>query len=133
MVAKGYTQQEGIDYVDNTLLALASINDWSLHQLDVNNAFLHGDLDEEVYMSIPLGYSHKGETIPKPICRLHKSLYILKQASRQWYAKFSNTLLNDNFTQSATDHSLFIKKSGSTFLVLLVYLDDIIIASNDTD
>ncbi|KAL5577006.1 hypothetical protein UlMin_018705 [Ulmus minor] len=81
-------------------------------------------------MTIPPGYSPTGGTVSNAVCRLHKSLYGLKQASRQWYAKFSNTLLANNFKQSATDHSLFIKNSGNTFLALLVYVDDIIIASN---
>ncbi|KAL5540841.1 hypothetical protein UlMin_043811 [Ulmus minor] len=85
----------------------ASINGWFLYQLDVNNAFLHGDLDEGVYITIPPGYSPTGGT----------SLYGLKQASRQWYAKFSNTLLANNFKQSATDHSLFIKNSDISFSV----------------
>ncbi|KAL5551557.1 hypothetical protein UlMin_001733 [Ulmus minor] len=81
-------------------------------------------------MTIHPGYSPKRETTSNSVCRLHKSLYGLKQASRQWYVKFSNTLLDNNFKQSTTDHSLFIKKSGNTFLALLVYVDDIITASN---
>ncbi len=65
------------------------------------------------------------------MCKLHKSLYELKQTSRQWYAKFSQALLEENFRQSAIDHSLFIKKEDSLFIVLLVCVDDIIITSND--
>ncbi|KAL5552438.1 hypothetical protein UlMin_002614 [Ulmus minor] len=81
-------------------------------------------------MTIPPRYSPKRETSSNSVCRLHKSLYGLKQVLRQWYVKFSNTLLDNNFKQSAKNYSLFIKKSGNTFLALLVYVDDVIIASN---
>ena len=112
LVAKGYTQREGLDFLETfssvakivsmkVLLALIAAKQWPLHQLDINNAFLHGDLDEEVYMTLPPGFHSKGECVLAPsstssaaprVCKLVKSLYGLRQASRQWYTKLLATI-----------------------------------------
>ncbi|KAK3007278.1 hypothetical protein RJ639_015826 [Escallonia herrerae] len=111
------------------LLAIASIKKWELHQLDVNNAFLHGDLEEEVYMKIPQGFSKQGEN---RVCRLQKSLYGLRQASRNWYHKFTQSLLVVGFIQSQSDHSLFTFAHKGSFLAVLIYVDDVIVTGTDS-
>jgi hypothetical protein len=141
LVAKGYTQLEGIDYHDTfsptakmvtvrCLLALAAAQNWSLHQLDVHNAFLHDNLREEIYMSPPPGLRQQGENL---VCRLHKSLYGLKQASRQWFAKFFTAIQAAGFVQSKADYSLFTRRKGKSFTALLIYVDDILITGNDVN
>jgi hypothetical protein len=104
---------------------LTSINSWHLHQLDVNNVFLHGDLNEEVYMSVP-----QGIVSPKPnqVCKLLKFLYGMKQASRKCYEKLTSFLTDQGYKQSASDHSLFTLHIDSGFIALLVY--DVILAGN---
>jgi len=104
------------------LLALAAINKWSLIQLDVNNAFLNSDLFEKVYMDLPLRYKPQ---VPDPkqgkrlVCKLHKSIYELKQASRQWFSKFFPPLISHGFHQSKSDYSVFTKGSCASFVALL--------------
>nr|KYP70921.1 Retrovirus-related Pol polyprotein from transposon TNT 1-94 [Cajanus cajan] len=139
LVAKGYTQLEGLDFLDtfapvaklttvHLLLSLAAIHNWFLKQLDINNAFLHGDLNEEVYMHLPPGLT---TTTPGQVCKLNRSLYGLKQASRQWYARLSTFIMQQGFHHSSADHSLFLKFTNSACTALLVYVDDIVLAGND--
>ena len=136
-MAKAYTQKPGIDF-DETfspvikmptlrcILVLASHNHWPIYQLDVDNAFLHGDLHEEVYMQMPKG-------IPNPehkVCRLKKSIYGLKQASKQWFAKLVTKLQSQGFVQSKSDYSLFIKRSENQVTIVAVYVNDIVLTGN---
>ncbi|KAL4320319.1 hypothetical protein GQ457_18G003820 [Hibiscus cannabinus] len=136
LVAKCYTQQPGVDYLDTfspvakmtsikTLLAVASAKEWCLQQLDINNAFLHGYLQEEVYMQFPPGLTCSDSNV---VCKLNKSLYGLKQASRKWNERLTSALLQQGFKQASSDSSFFIKGKGSDLVVLAVYVDDIILA-----
>jgi hypothetical protein len=139
LVVLGNRQVEGIDYTETfapvvkmvtirTVLAVAAAKDWELHQMDVHNAFLHGELEEEVFMKPPPGF---GIHIPSMVCKLKKSLYGLKQAPRCWFAKLSTALKQFGFAQSRSDYSLFVLRKQKVHVVVLVYVDDLIIGGND--
>jgi len=138
LVAKVYTQLEGLDFLDTfapvaklttlcLLLALVAAYNWSLTQLDVNNAFLHGDLHEEVYIQPPPGLLLPNNSV----CKLQRCLYGLKQAGRQWYEKLSTFLILQNYTLSSADHSLFLKRHDTNITIILVYVDAIVLTGND--
>lgn len=118
LVARGFTQTYGIDYEEtfapvaklNTvcvLLSLAANLDWSLHQLDVKNAFLNGELEEEVFMKAPPGFEEM--TNGGKVCKLKKSLYGLKQSPRAWFERFTRAVKEQGYTQAQSDHTLFYK------------------------
>ncbi|KAG8479816.1 hypothetical protein CXB51_029314 [Gossypium anomalum] len=143
LVVKGYLQEVGVDFYETfspvvkpttvrVMLALAVSRGWSLRQVNVNNAFLNGDLHEEIYMTQPLGFEqHNGGGQPL-VCRLRKALYGLKQAHQAWFHKLKDFLLNTWFVASKADSSLFIRQTGTQFLYVLVYVDDIIVTGTDS-
>jgi len=140
LVAKGYTQKGGIDYKETfspvskkdslrIVLALVAHYDLELHQMDVKTAFLNGDLEEDVYMDQPEGFEIKGKD--QMVCKLKKSIYGLKQASRQWYIKFNDTITSFGFKEIIVDRCIYQKISGSKVIFLDMYVDDILLAAND--
>lgn len=107
------------------VLSLAIHNQWSIRQLDVSNAFLHGFIEEDVYMRQPLGYKHPDK--PQYVCKLKKALYGLRQAPRAWFSVFSGFLVQQGFHNSKADASLFTLKNDKSITLILIYVDDIII------
>jgi len=141
LVARGFTQQEGIDYSEtfSPVIKQATVRlvfsiviscNWKIHQLNIHNAFLNGVLTKEVYMKQPPGFVNP--TLPSHVCRLHKSLYGLKQAPRAWYTRLSDFLLSIGFLASKVDTSLFILSDGTNIFYLLVYVDDILLTGSNS-
>jgi hypothetical protein len=111
-----------------TVPSLALCKDWPIHQLDVNNAFLHGILTETVYCSQPVGFIDPDH--PDHVCRLNKSLYGLKQAPRAWYSCFASHIQSLGFIEAKADTSLFIYQHGPDTAYLLLFVDDIILTAS---
>ena len=113
-----------------TLISLAVKKGWNMYQVDVNNASLHGDLNEEVYMALPQGLAVDSSNM---VCKWKKSLYGLKQDNRQWYDKLAHSLYSKGYTHSNSDYSLFYKKNGCSLVFVAVYVDNIILTGIDID
>ena len=144
LVAQGFSQQEGVDYEDTfapvakyssirTVLAISNELNLEVHQMDVKTAFLNGDIDTDIYMKQPEGFVRDSTKV----CKLRKGIYGLKQAARLWNSKFDAYLKERDYRASEADPCIYIKsakRNGRTsFVIISVYVDDVILASNDLD
>ncbi|GKB57971.1 retrovirus-related pol polyprotein from transposon TNT 1-94 [Tanacetum coccineum] len=141
LVVKGFQQKQGVDYNEifspvvkmttiRLVLSIVAAENLHLEQLDVKTAFLHGDLDEDIYMTQPEGFQSAGKE-ENLVCKLKKSLYGLKQAPRQWYLKFDSFMQRAGYKRCAMDHCCYLKKVGSSSIILLLYVDDMLVAGSD--
>ena len=142
LVAKGFTQREGIDYNETfspvsckdsfrIIMALVAHYDLELHQMDVKTTFLNGDQEENVYMAQPKGFIVEGKE--RMGCHLKKSIYGLKQASRQWYLKFDSTIRKFGFQENIDDNYVYAKFKNGKYIFLILYVDDILLAGSDVN
>jgi hypothetical protein len=140
-VVRGFTQQASVDYEETfspvvkpatirVVLSLATSSSWPIHQMDIKNALLHGELAETVNCQQRSGFVDP--TNPHLVCRLNKSLYGLKQAPRTWFLRFTTFLKTLGFVASRIDSSFFILHHGSDTAYLLLYVDDILLIGNTT-
>lgn len=141
LVAQRFTQSYGVSYEETfapvaklnsvrVLLSIAANLDWALHQLDIKNAFLNGELEEVVFMKIPPGLESPDNS--GKVCRLWKSFYGLKQSPRAWFDRLTRVVKGHGFVQCQTDYTMFVKCSQEgKLLVFIVYVDDIIITEDD--
>jgi hypothetical protein len=141
-VLRGFTQRPGVDYDETfslvvkpatvrTVLAAVVSRTWPIQQLDVKNVFLHDTLFETVFCCQPTGFADPAQL--DLVCRLHKSLYGLKQALRAWYSRLATFLTTLGFLEAKSDTSLFIFRRSSDTVYLLLYVDDIILTASSTE
>jgi len=143
LVAKGYSQQYGVDYTEvfapvarmdtvRMIVALAAQRNWTIYQLDVKSAFLHGKLSEDVFVEQPKGYKKKGSE--GKVYQLHKALYGLKQAPRAWFSRIASYFKDEGFETCPNEHTLFIKRGAEGKVIIVsIYVDDLIYTGNDED
>ncbi|KAD0234951.1 hypothetical protein E3N88_44570 [Mikania micrantha] len=140
LVIKVFRQNEGVDYFDTyspvtritsirLVLAIAALRNLEVHQMDVKTAFLNGDLEEEIYVEQPEGFSASGQE--GKVCKLVKSLYGLKQASKEWHQKFDQVMLNNGFKINECDKCVYVKNTTRGYVILCLYVDDMLIVGSD--
>jgi hypothetical protein len=141
LVARGFTQTFGVDYNKTfapiakfvsirCILALAAIEDMEIHQIDVKTTFLNGDLEKEIYMEQPEGFTQEGEHL---VCKLHKSLYGLKQSPRAWNQKLDAFFKSIEFVRNDANFNVYIAQVGDVKFFIVVYVDDLILVCNNKD
>ena len=134
MVVKGFSQVHGVDNHETfasvekmdsirLVLAIAASKHWEVHHMDVKSDFLHGHLQEYIYMKHPKIYTSD----PSLVCKLQKSLFGLKQAPRSWYAKMDAFLLSQNFHRCKSDPNVYLQNYDGNILIIVLYVDDILI------
>src|SRR5215813_721669 len=140
LVAKGYTQKEGVDYKETfspvamlmstrTLLSITAYYDYEIWQMDVKTAFLNGNLDECIHMIQPEGFITQGQE--QKVCKLQRSIYGLKQASRSWNIRFDTTIKSYNFEQNVDEPCVYKRVIDGKVVFLVLYVDDILLIGND--
>ncbi|MCO5566722.1 hypothetical protein L7F22_020401 [Adiantum nelumboides] len=134
LVARGFSQIPGLDYSETfspvlrmsslrLLLAIAALFDLELYHLDVQTAFLHGELPEELYMQQPPHYESSAH--PRYVCRLHRSIYGLKQSPRLWFKRFNDFMITHGYTRLCSEPNVYIRHNSFSFLAVALYVDDI--------
>jgi hypothetical protein len=141
LVAKGYSQKYGVDYTEVfapvarmdtvwMIIALAVHKNWTISQMNVKSAFLHGELSEDVYVEQPKGYEKKGSE--HLVYKLHKALYGLKQAPRAWFSRIEAHFIDEGFQRCNSEQTLFTKRSRKGRITIVsVYVDDLFFIGND--
>ncbi|KAH9768531.1 hypothetical protein KPL71_011635 [Citrus sinensis] len=140
LVIKGYRQREDLDYFDTyspvtrinsirMIIAITTLRNLEIHQMDVKTTFLNGDLDEEIYMEQLEGFIAPGQE--KKVCKLVKSLYGLKQAPKQWHKKFDHTMITSGFKINECDKCVYVKETENDYVILYLYVDDMLIVGSD--
>lgn len=141
-VAKGYSQEMGLDYGETfsptanhtsvrVLMQKAAQDGLILHQMDVKTAYLHAPIDYDIYMEQPEGYDVKSKTNEKMVCKLEKSLYGLKQSGRNWNKMLHDYLCVNNFVQNPADHCVYKRETEHEKVIILIWVDDLVIAASD--
>lgn len=139
-MAKWHTHQPGNDYIDTfipvvkhtnipTIIGIAISKSWPIHQLDVHNAFLHGHLTKDVFMSQPLSFIDQQH--PNHVCHLKRALYSLKQTPRVWFQRLDTFLMELGFIDSKIDTTLFVYSDGHFMPYILFHVDDILLMGNN--